>query len=122
MSFIVVSCGEGQPGPKGDPGPPGPPGLRGDVGPQGPTGSPGSPGLQGPPGPPGPASQTRIVRVNCVLQSCTAQCEQEEVLVTAYCGIRRRSATFLTENSVSCGITPSSADNPLVAVCVRAQN
>jgi hypothetical protein len=78
--------------------------------------------MQGPPGPPGPASQTRIIRVNCALQSCTTQCEQEEVLVTAFCGIKRRPVTFLTENSVSCGVTPSPADNPLVAVCVRATN
>jgi hypothetical protein len=70
--------------------------------------------------PPGPASQTRIIRANCALQSCTVQCEPDEVLVTAYCGIKRRPATFLTDTSVSCGITPSPADNPLVAVCVRA--
>ena len=120
LSFVAAGCGQNASGPKGDPGPPGPPGPRGDIGPQGPPGPPGGPGTQGPPGPPGPASQTRIVRANCALQSCTVQCEQEEVLVTAFCGIRRRPATFLTENSVSCGISPSSADNPLVAVCVRA--
>jgi hypothetical protein len=68
--------------------------------------------MQGLPGPPGPASQTRIIRANCALQSCTVQCEQDEVLVTAYCGIKRRPATFLTDTSVSCGITPSPADNP----------
>ena len=120
LSFVAAGCGQNASGPKGDPGPPGPPGPRGDIGPQGPPGPPGGPGTQGPPGPPGPASQTRIVRANCALQSCTVQCEQEEVLVTAFCGIRRRPATFLTEHSVSCGISPSPADNPLVAVCVRA--
>jgi hypothetical protein len=122
LSVVAASCDLNQAGPKGDPGQPGPPGPRGDEGPQGPPGPPGTAGAQGPQGPPGPASQTRIVRVNCALQSCTAQCEQEEVLVTAFCGIKRRSVTFLTENSVSCGITPSPADNPLVAICVRAAN
>jgi hypothetical protein len=120
ISLIAASCGEGQPASKGDPGPPGPPGPKGDQGPQGPPGPPGAAGIQGPPGPPGPAAQTRNIRANCALQSCTVQCEQDEVLVTAYCGIKRKPATFLTDTSVSCGITPSPADNPLVAVCVRA--
>jgi hypothetical protein len=42
------------------------------------------------------------------------------VMVTAYCGPSRHAATFLSENSASCGLTPSNADSPLVAVCVRA--
>jgi hypothetical protein len=121
LSLVLAGCGQPSQGPRGEAGPPGPPGVKGDPGPQGPAGPPGAQGLQGPPGPPGPASQTRIIRANCALQSCTVQCEQEEVLVTAFCGIRRKTATFLTENSVSCGITPTPADSPLVAVCVRAQ-
>jgi hypothetical protein len=32
------------------------------------------------------------------------------------------AATFLSENSASCGLTPSNADSPLVAVCVRAHD
>jgi len=122
LSLIAASCDLDQRGPKGDTGQPGPPGPQGDPGPQGPAGPQGSVGMQGPPGPPGPASQTRIIRVNCALQSCTAQCELEEVLMTAFCGTKRRPVTFLTENSVSCGVTPSPTDNPLVAVCVRATN
>jgi hypothetical protein len=124
VCVIAAGCDllGGQSGPRGDPGQAGPPGPQGDVGRQGPPGPPGAAGAQGPPGPPGLASQTRIIRVNCALQSCATQCEQEEVLVTAYCGIKRRSATFLTESSVSCGTTPSPADNPLVAVCVKAPN
>jgi len=42
------------------------------------------------------------------------------VLVTAYCGIERKPASFLTERSVSCGVVPSAANSPLVAVCVSA--
>jgi hypothetical protein len=43
-----------------------------------------------------------------------------EVLVTAYCGTARRAARFLTEKSVSCGVVPSPADSPLVAVCAAS--
>jgi hypothetical protein len=84
------------PGAGGDPGLAGPSGPQGDIGRQGPPGRPGPTGVQGPAGPPGPASQTRFIRVNCAVRSCTTQCEQEEVLVTAYCGSGRRSATFPT--------------------------
>ena len=52
--------------------------------------------------------------------TCQAACEMSEVMVTAYCGPSRHSATFLSENSASCGLTPSNADSPLVALCVRA--
>ncbi len=120
LSLIAASCDLDQRGPKGDAGQSGPAGPQGDSGPQGPAGPQGPVGMQGPPGPPGPASQTRVIRVNCALQSCTTHCEQEEVLVSAFCGIKRRPVTFLTVNSVSCGVAPSPADNPLVAVCVRA--
>jgi len=67
------------------------------------------------------ASQTRVVRVNCATESCQVQCEMGEVMVTAYCGPSRKAATFLSESSASCGLTPSNADSPLVAVCVREQ-
>ena len=30
LATALMSCGQGQPGPKGDPGPPGPPGAKGD--------------------------------------------------------------------------------------------
>jgi hypothetical protein len=79
-------------------------------------------GPTGPVGAPGPASETRIVRVNCTTQSCQAQCEMSEVLVTAYCGPSRHAATFLSENSASCGLTPSNAESPLTAICVRARD
>jgi hypothetical protein len=118
LVLSLAACGEK--GPKGDAGPPGPPGAPGSTGPQGPAGSQGPPGPAGPTGSPGPASQTRILRVDCTTQSCQTQCEMGEVLVTAYCGPARRPATFLSENSVSCGLTPSNAVSPLIAVCVSA--
>jgi hypothetical protein len=118
ISLGVASCGQGPPGPKGDagaPGAPGPPGLQGVQGPSGPPGPP------GPQGPPGLASKTHVIRVDCILQSCQAQCEENEVLVTAYCGVNRKPASFLGENAATCGIAPSPEDSQLVAVCVRSQ-
>jgi hypothetical protein len=121
VSLCVMSCGQEPKGPRGDTGPPGPPGLMGEAGTQGPAGSQGPQGRPGPAGPPGPASQTRVMRVNCALQSCQVQCDVEEVLVTAYCGVSRKPALFLGEKSASCGLAPNSAESPLVAVCVRSQ-
>jgi hypothetical protein len=123
LAVVVLGlggCGQNATGPKGDPGPPGPPGARGDAGPQGPAGLQGPAGPAGPAGSQGPASATRIIRVNCSTETCQVACEMSEVMVTAYCGPSRHAATFLSENSASCGLTPSDADSPLVAVCVRA--
>jgi hypothetical protein len=117
LCVLVAGCGEGPPGPKGEAGPPGPPGPKGDAGPAGP---PGPAGLQGPPGQPGPASAIRILRANCVATTCTAECEPNEILVTAYCGTSRSLANFLTERSASCGVVPSASNSPLVAVCVSS--
>ena len=120
-ALSLSGCGEESKGPKGDAGPPGPPGPMGQVGPQGPAGPQGPRGEPGPRGPAGPASESRVIRVDCALQSCQMQCEMNEVLVTAYCGPSRKPATFLSENSASCGLTPSASESPLVAVCVKSQ-
>ena len=121
LALGLAGCGRNETGPKGDNGPPGPPGARGDAGPQGPAGPQWPGGPAGPAGPPGAASQTRIVRVNCSTETCQVDCEMSEVMVTAYCGPSRHAATFLSENSASCGLTPSNAESPLVAVCVRTR-
>lgn len=118
LALCLAGCGgEPKQGPKGDAGPAGPAGPKGDTGEMGP---PGPQGAQGPQGPRGPASQMRIVRQNCSETACAIQCNENEVLVTAYCGPLRRNATVLTERSVSCGIVADSANSPLVAVCVAA--
>jgi hypothetical protein len=117
LSFLIASCGEGPRGPKGDPGATGTSGAKGDAGAMGPAGPQGPPG---PPGPPGPASEVRIVRSDCVATTCIAECNSNEVLVTAYCGPSRSPANFLTERSASCGVVPSASDSPLVAVCVSS--
>ena len=118
LLFCLLSCGPGPQGSKGDTGP------RGPLGPEGEPGLPGQlgpSGLQGQAGPAGPGPAVRIVRVNCALQQpCQTQCGEDEVLASAYCGEQRKAATFLSETSVSCGAAPSSADSPLVTVCVRA--
>jgi hypothetical protein len=120
-ALCLSGCGEDSKGPKGDAGPSGPPGPMGQAGPQGPSGPQGPQGPPGPRGPAGPASASRVIRVDCNLQSCQLQCDMSEVLVTAYCGSSRKPATFLSENSASCGLTPSASESPLVGVCVKSQ-
>ena len=115
----LAGCGQG---PKGDAGPPGPPGPKGDTGaagPVGPIGPPGPPGPQGPEGPPSPT--VRVIRKDCLTGGgCTASCRGDEILVSAYCGPARNPATFVGERGVSCGIEPTAANVPLVAVCAGA--
>jgi hypothetical protein len=93
-------------------GPAGPAGPKGDIGPAGPQGA------QGPPGRPG---QFRVVRSNCSAANCVAECDNDEVLLIAYCGSRRTPAVFPSERSASCGV-PGSASSPLVAVCAKGSS
>jgi hypothetical protein len=105
-----VGCGGEPPqGAKGDPGPAGPPGEKGEAGPPGPV---------GPAGASGASSAMRIVRSNCDATSCAAQCSDDEVLLTAYCGSARNAATFPTERSASCRVR-NAANSPLIAVCAK---
>ncbi|HJY17510.1 MAG TPA: hypothetical protein VJ353_07730, partial [Xanthobacteraceae bacterium] len=107
-------------GPQGDQGPAGPQGPKGDAGPVGPAGPPGPPGPAGPQGQAGPPSPSiRVVKSDCV-SGCTVQCQDDEVLVTAYCGPTRNQAQFLGEKGASCGPTGSATNTPLVAVCVAS--
>ena len=115
LAFTLASCGKPNPGPKGDAGPAGPPGPQGERGVTGPPGPTGPQGLQGTRG---PATAVRVVRNECVSTTCLAECNQDEVLVTAYCGVTRRAVTALTERSVSCGVVPDSTNSPIVAVCL----
>jgi hypothetical protein len=96
LTGLIVGCGQGQ-GPKGDPGPP---------------------GAKGDPGPPGPVSGIRVVRANCDARSCTVQCRDDEMLLTAYCGPRRNAAIIPTERSATCR-NPVPANSPLVAACLK---
>src|SRR6266478_4949540 len=112
----LASCGQVPQGPKGDAGPPGP---QGDAGPAGPPGPEGPAGPQGAPGPAGPGSQIRVVRSDCTSTTCTAQCNEDEVLVTAYCGVTRAAPTFPTERSVHCRFARRANIGPVVVICAK---
>lgn len=115
VSGSLAGCGKG---PQGDAGPAGPQGPKGDAGPAGPIGPPGPPGPVGPQGQAGaPSPSVRVVKSDCV-SGCTIQCQDNEVLVTAYCGPTRNQAQFLGERGASCGPAASPSNAPLVAVCV----
>jgi hypothetical protein len=62
-------------------------------------------------GPPSPS--IRVIRSDCV-SGCSVECQDNEVLITAYCGATRNQAQFLSERGVSCGPVPSAANTPLV--------
>jgi hypothetical protein len=123
LSICVAGCGEG---PKGEPGAAGPAGEKGEPGPAGPPGPPGPPGpkgAEGPPGPPGAAAATsesalRVMRSDCQAATCRGECNQDEVLIVAYCGPRRRAITLVNERTVTC--PRGAATSPLVMVCAKA--
>lgn len=121
LILSLVACGQkdqgptGDPGPKGDVGPAGPPGPQGAAGERGPEGPPGP---AGPAGPPGPEGVMHVVQSSCTRAACTAECNQDEILISAWCGARRAVANFPTERSASCA--PVAANNPVVAVCAKA--
>lgn len=117
LSGALAGCGKG---PQGDAGPAGPQGPKGDAGPAGPVGPVGPAGPAGPQGQAGPASPSiRVIKSDCGA-GCTVQCQDNEVLVTAYCGPTRNQAQFLGERGASCGADATAANGPLVAVCVGA--
>jgi hypothetical protein len=77
---VVPEPAPAVPGPKGDPGP------RGERGPAGPPGDPG----------------IRIVREECTVPNCTVRCGEDEVLLTAHCGVGRTAAAYPTQHSALC--------------------
>jgi hypothetical protein len=86
-------------GPKGDPGP------RGERGPPGASGSRGDPGV-------------RIIRHDCRGGNCTVECDTDEVLLTAHCGIGRTPAVYPTEHSALCR-SRGTAKVEVVVACVK---
>ena len=120
FSLCLASCGQGPQGPKGEAGAAGPAGEKGEPGPPGPAGPRGEKGEPGPPGPAGPAgspseNSVRAIRIDCGTTACTLACNQDEVLVAAYCGSRRSAVTLVNERSASC----LPRNGPLVAVCAK---
>ena len=93
---VVAEPAPAVPGPKGDPGP------RGERGPAGPPGDPG----------------IRIVREECTVTNCTVRCGEDEVLLTAHCGVGRTPAVYPTQQSALCR-SPGSARVEMVAACIK---
>jgi hypothetical protein len=56
------------------------------------------------------------VRSDCASAHCTVACSDGEFVLTAYCGVSRRDATFPDEHSASCSLRGKES-SPLVAVC-----
>ena len=118
LALALGACGKPTEGPKGDAGPPGPAGAQGEPGPAGP---------EGPPGPPGPASASsaagggiHVVRATCNAASCVAECEADEIVISAWCGAARNTTNFPTEKSATCRGGRGPGNNPLFAVCVKS--
>src|SRR3984893_5928396 len=120
ISLLVLplaACGKPTEGPRGDAGPPGPVGAQGEQGPAGP---------QGPPGPPGPAGPStvsgggHVVRTTCSAASCVAECEADEILISAWCGAARNPTNFPTERSATCRGGRGAGNNPLIAFCAKS--
>jgi hypothetical protein len=63
---------------------------------------------------------TKMEQTSTLAGACTAACNQDEVLVTAYCGCGRTAVTLVSERSVSCPARRT-ATSPLVAVCAKVQ-
>jgi hypothetical protein len=117
MALTLASCGKPEAGPQG---PPGPAGTKGDAGAQGPQGPAGPAGAPGAAGPAGASSQFRLVQAPCRgAADCEVSCRGDELAVTAYCGTKRAPATYLTDQTVSCGINPDTTAGALVVVCAK---
>ena len=115
LSVFLASCGQGPPGPKGDSGPAGPQGARGDTGAPGPAGLAGPANVEGPQGPKGPqgppgmpssSSQIRIVE-RTVEQGgdsdeCRIACNDDELLLTPYCGTEGKPPVYDRDGSMPC--------------------
>jgi hypothetical protein len=87
-------------------------GPQGERGPQGPAGPAGPRGANGDAG-------IRIVRLTCNTGDCSLQCEQDEVLLTAHCGVGRTPAIYPTEHTALCR-SRSNARVEVVAACVKS--
>jgi hypothetical protein len=120
LTATLAACGKPTPGPpgaKGDTGPKGDPGPQGNAGPPGLQGPPGRPGDTGPAG---ASSQFRLVRAPCKSAAdCSVTCRDDEIVINAFCGIKRAPATYLSDLAVSCGINPDTSVGELVAVCAK---
>jgi hypothetical protein len=88
LALSLVGCGQSQPGSKGDPGPPG-------------LGLP-----------------VRLIKAECDPRSCTVECAEDELLLSAYCGPKRNPAVRPTARSATCR-NQVAANSPVVAACMK---
>ena len=96
VAVALVTSGCDKPGKQGEAGPPGPPGPQGPAGPSG-------------------VSGLRIVQVPCEADSCKGECNNDEFLWLAYCGMTRTAAMYSEDGSATCR-----ARGPaLVVACVK---
>jgi|SRR6516165_3745015 len=112
LALTLAACSQPTQGPKGDAGPEGPPGPQGEAGP------PGPPGPEGQPAPAG-AAGVHVVRTTCNQASCVAECEADEIMVTAWCGAARNPTNFTSERAATCRGGRGPGNNPLIGVCAK---
>ena len=89
--------------------------LVGPQGERGPTGPAGPAGARGPAG----EAAIRIVRAECVANTCTAECAEDEMLLSAYCSPTRSPVTYPTEHSALCRAQSSRVKVEVVAACLK---
>jgi hypothetical protein len=119
LALALSACGKPVEGPKGDAGPAGPAGAQGEQGPAGAAGPPGPPGPPAP-GPSNAGGGIHVVRAACSVATCVAECEADEIVVSAWCGAARNTTNFPTERSATCRGGRGPGNNPLIAVCVKS--
>ena len=89
--------------------------MKGFVGPAGERGPAGPPGARGPAGEAG----IRVLRNECATANCTAECADDEVLLTAYCSPNRTPAAYPTEHSALCRAQAGRGKVEVVAACAK---
>jgi hypothetical protein len=119
LALALGACGKPTEGPQGDAGPPGPAGAQGEPGPPGPAGPPGPPG-QSAAGAANAGGGVHVVRTTCTAASCVAECEADEIVISAWCGVARNTTNFPTERSATCRGGRGPGNNPLIAVCAKS--
>ena len=90
--------------------------LRRLVGPQGERGPAGPAGARGPAG----DAPIRILRVDCTAGNCTAECNDDEILLSAYCSPNRSPVAYPTEHSAVCRAQIGRVKVEVVAACLKA--
>jgi hypothetical protein len=120
LALILTACGKPEQGPKGDAGAAGPPGPQGEQGPAGPPGPAGPAGEAAVAPAAGQGQDIHIVRAMCNGASCVAECEGDEIVISAWCGAARNPTNFPTEKSATCRGGRGPGNNPLIAVCAKS--